>query len=92
MWEFPKASQYSLGADRKVSKTPISQHVWASVVGTVTAESNDYFAFRYWILKKSDNYFATRYWAMKKVTIISLLITGLLKKYVYFVTHDWTVK
>jgi hypothetical protein len=37
-----------------------------SVVGTVTEETNDYFA--------------TRYWALKKVTIISLLVTGLRKK------------
>ncbi len=37
-----------------------------SVVGTVTEESNDYFATRYWTLKKSNDYFATRYWTLKK--------------------------
>ncbi len=75
-----------------------------TVVGTVTEETNDYFATRYWALKKSNyyfatrywapkksnyyfatrywapkksnNYFATRYWNLKKVTIISLLVTG----------------
>ena len=60
------------------------------MVGTVTEETNDYFATRYWALKqnnyyfatrywapkKSNNYFATRYWDLKKVTIISLLVTG----------------
>jgi hypothetical protein len=46
------------------------------VVGTVTEETNDYFATRYWALKKGNYYFATRYWAPKKVTIISLLVTG----------------
>ena len=59
------------------------------MVGTVTEETNDYFATRYWALKqsnyyfatrywapkKSNNYFATRYWDLKKVTIISLLVT-----------------
>jgi hypothetical protein len=37
-----------------------------AVVGTVTEETYDYFA--------------TRYWALKKETIISLLVTGLRKK------------
>jgi hypothetical protein len=37
-----------------------------SVVGTVTEETNDYFATRYWALKKSNYYFATRYWDLKK--------------------------
>jgi hypothetical protein len=64
------------------------------MVGTVTEETNDYFATRYWALKKSNYYFATRYWApkksndyfvlvigiLKKVTIISLLVTGVWKK------------
>ncbi len=36
------------------------------VVGTVTEETNDYFAIRYW--------------GLKKVTIFSLLVTGLWKK------------
>jgi hypothetical protein len=36
------------------------------VVGTVTEETNDYFATRYWALKKSNDYFATRYWGLKK--------------------------
>jgi hypothetical protein len=46
-------------------------------VGTVTEETKDYFATRYWALKKSNYYFATRYWAPKKVTIISLLVIGI---------------
>jgi hypothetical protein len=45
-------------------------------VDTVSEESNDYFATRYWALKKSYDYFATRYWALKKGTIILLLVTG----------------
>ncbi len=36
------------------------------MVGTVTEETNDYFATRYWALKKSNYYFATRYWAPTK--------------------------
>ncbi len=43
-----------------------TDHSLTAVVGTVTEETNDYFA--------------TRYWALKKVTIISLLVTGLRKK------------
>ncbi len=31
-------------------------------------------------MKKSNDYFATRYWGLKKVMIISLLVTGLWKK------------
>ncbi len=46
------------------------------VVGTVTKESNDYFATHSWALKKSHNYIATGYWAPEKVTNIWLFVTG----------------
>ncbi len=57
------------------------------LVDTVSEESNDYFATRYWALKKSYDYFATRYWALKKGTIILLLVTGPENQKRYFATR-----
>jgi hypothetical protein len=34
-------------------------------VGTVTEESKDYFATRYWAPREKKRCFATRYWALK---------------------------
>jgi hypothetical protein len=43
----------------------------------ITEESNDYFATRYWTMKKGNDYFTAPYWTLKKVMIFSLLVTGL---------------
>jgi hypothetical protein len=43
-----------------------------SGTGTVTEESSDYFAARYWALKKSKDCYAPKYWAMKKVMLLLL--------------------
>jgi hypothetical protein len=50
-------------------------------VGTVTEESCDHFATRYWALNKSNDYSASRDWALKEVTIFSLLVTDPEKNY-----------
>jgi hypothetical protein len=62
------------------------------VVGTVTEESNDYFATPYWALKKSNDYFATTTDPEKSNDYFAACYCPLKKSNDYFATRYWVLK